>query len=218
MLTGPQRKWQTGNSPQKLVVLLHGYGSNGDNLIDLADMWQPSLPQVVFHSPHAIEPCEAMPFGYQWFGLKDFSPFNMRQGLDKAAPILKTYLEHLLTTYHLNSSDLVLVGFSQGTIMALEMMFYLPGLAGIIGYAGAFYPPSFKAVLGHKPDVLLVHGTADMVVPYPLMIESYTQLQRLGLSPRTYTCTGLGHSIDVEGITQGGQFLQDVFSKIDATV
>lgn len=213
MLSGPQKKCQSGSSPKKLVVLLHGYGSNGENLLDLAQMWSASMEEVEFHSPNAVEPCEAVGFGYQWFGLKDFSPFNMRQGLDKAAPVLKEYLEHLLRIHHLKSSDLALVGFSQGTMMALEMMFHLPGLAAIIGYSGAFYPPVSVTPNLIKPEILLVHGTADTVVPYSLMHESNTQLQRLGVISKTHTCSGLGHSIDMEGITLGGQFLKHIFSQ-----
>lgn len=216
MLSGPQRVCKSGSSPKKLVVFLHGYGANGDNLIDLADMWSASLPEVEFYAPNAPEPCESVPFGYQWFGLKDFSPYNMRAGMDKAAPLLKTYLEHLLITRDLKSSDLILVGFSQGTMMALEMMFHLPGLRGMLGYSGAFYPPVSPATLASKPEVLLVHGTADMVVPYPMMIEGANQLQGLGLTPKTHTCHGLGHSIDLEGISLGGQFLTHIFSQSDA--
>lgn len=216
MLSGPQRICKFGSSPKKLVVLLHGYGANGENLINLADMWAASLPNVEFHAPNAPEICESVPYGYQWFGLKDFSPYNMRAGLDRAAPLLKAYLEQLLTTRGLKSSDLILVGFSQGTMMALEMMFHLSGLRGALGYSGAFYPPLASVDLVSRPEVFLVHGTADMVVPYPMMMEGANQLQLLGVTPKTHTCYGLGHSIDLEGITLGGQFLAHVFSKPDA--
>lgn len=218
MLSGPIKKCKSGASPKKLVVLLHGYGSNGENLIDLAEMWGNYLPEVEFHSPNALEQCDAGPIGYQWFGLKDFSPFNMRQGLDKAAPKLKDYLEGLLRAHQLKSSDLALVGFSQGTMMALEMIFHLPRLAGVVGYSGAFYPPLVVSSPPTTPEILLVHGTADMVVPYAMMQESKKQLQHLGLNPRTHTCPGLGHSIDMSGIKLGGEFLTQVFSQPDPTI
>jgi phospholipase/carboxylesterase len=218
VLSGSQKKTKSGSSPKKLVVLLHGYGANGENLIDLAQMWGESLPDVEFHAPNAVERCESVPLGYQWFGIQDFSPFNMRQGLDKAAPFLKDYLEDLLRTRHLKSSDLALVGFSQGTMMALEMMYCLPDLAAIIGYSGVFYPPISKSSLLPKTEIMLVHGTADMVVPYPLMAQSSQQLQQLGLSVKTHTCPGLGHSINLEGISLGGQFLNQVFSQPDPTI
>lgn len=218
MLSGPTKKCKSGTSPKKLVVLLHGYGSNGENLIDLAEMWGDCLPEVDFHSPNALEPCDAGPFGYQWFGLKDFSPFNMRQGLDKAAPALKDYLESLLRTHQLKSSDLALVGFSQGTMMALEMMFHLPGLAAVVGYSGAFYPPLAVSTPTTTPEILLVHGTADMVVPYSMLQESKNQLQRLGFNSKTHTCPGLGHSIDMGGIKLGGEFLKHVFSQPNPTI
>lgn len=218
VLFGPQRQTKSGSSPKKLVVLLHGYGANGDNLIDLAQMWGDSLPDVEFHAPNAVERCESVPLGYQWFGIQDFSPFNMRQGLDKAAPFLKEYLEDLLRTRHLKSSDLALIGFSQGTMMALEMMFCLPDITAVIGYSGVFYPPTLKASFLPKSKIMLVHGTADMVVPYPLMAQSSQQLQQLGMSVKTHTCPGLGHSINLDGISLGGQFLKQAFSQPDSTI
>ena len=212
MLSGPQRISKSGSPPKKLVVLLHGYGANGENLIHLADMWSGSMPDVEFHAPNAPELCESVPYGYQWFGLKDFSPYNMRAGLDRAVPFLKAYLDQLLTARNLSPSDLILGGFSQGTMMALEMMFHLPELKGILGYSGAFYPPVTSQNLG-SPEVFLIHGTADVVVPYPMMREAVNQLHLLGVRPRTHTCYGLAHAIDGEGISLGGQFLSHAFSK-----
>lgn len=212
MLLGPQQSAKFG-TPKKLVVLLHGYGANGDNLIDIASMWSDILPDVEFHAPNAPEPCMGIPFGHQWFGIADFNPLSMRSGLDKAAPILKEYLESLLTSRKLKSSDLALVGFSQGTMMALEMMFHIPGLRSIVGYSGVFYPPSLITAPKPAPDVLLVHGTADMVVPYYLLGESATQLERFKVNTKTHTSHGLGHSIDLEGITLGGKFLLENFAK-----
>lgn len=211
MLSGPQQNAKSG-SPKKLVVLLHGYGANGENLIDLAQMWSEDLPDVEFHAPNALEPCVGIPFGYQWFGIADFNPLTMRSGINKAAPILKDYIDHLLTSRKLQSSDLALVGFSQGTMMALEMMFHIPGLNSILGYSGVFYPPSLISAKPPVPKVLLIHGTADMVVPYYLMEESAKQLQRFDVNAKTHTSYGLGHSIDLEGISLGGKFLAENFS------
>ena len=95
MLSGSQQNAKSG-IPKKLVVFLHGYGANGENLIDIARSWEEMMPDVEFHSPNAPERCFEIPFGYQWFGLDDFNPLNMRAGLEKAAPILKEYLENLL--------------------------------------------------------------------------------------------------------------------------
>lgn len=193
---------------KKLVLFLHGYGSNGADLLEIGRMWQPSLTNTVFLSPNAIEPMEALPFGnsYQWFGLADFNPLNIRAGLDKARPHLNRFIKRALAEYRLLPSDLIIVGFSQGTMMALEMLFSISKLGGIIGYSGAFYPPARAKPLSPSP-VLLVHGTADVVVPYSAMQAAQTQLRQLDVNVMTKTCTGLGHSIDESGIMAGLDFI-----------
>jgi phospholipase/carboxylesterase len=193
---------------KKLVLFLHGYGSNGADLLEIGHMWQPSLKDTVFLSPNAIERSEINPFSdsYQWFGLSDFNPFNIRAGLDMARPHLNRFIKQSLAEYRLLPSDLIIVGFSQGTMMALEMLFSISKLAGIVGYSGAFYPPA-KAKPLSPPPVLLVHGTADVVVPYSAMQLAQTQLRQLDVNVMTKTCTGLGHSIDESGLMAGLDFI-----------
>lgn len=218
MLSGAQRLPKTGRSPQQLVVLLHGYGADGANLIDLADYWADSLPNAEFIAPNAPEPCDINSLGYQWFGLSDFSPTTVRQGIDRAAPTLKKYLLSLLVERQMSPSQLALIGFSQGTIMALEMMFHLPGLKTIVGYSGAFYPPSSKRLTPPYPEIFLVHGDMDTVVPYSAFEWANKQLQQLGVTPHIHTCKGLGHSIDAEGAVLGDQFLTHIFTSSDSVI
>jgi phospholipase/carboxylesterase len=153
---------------KKLVVLLHGYGSNGFDLMDLAKQWQPFLPACDFLSPHALEASEVNPFdGYQWFSLYDFSPFNVRRGLDRAGPLLAAWLKSELLKRQLGEKDLVLVGFSQGAMMALEMLYHFNQLGGVIGYSGAFYEhQDDDHALSTSTPILLVHGMQDTVVTY----------------------------------------------------
>lgn len=218
LLSGPVLLPQTGNPPQQLVVFLHGYGSNGDDLIDIGTYWADILPDTAFVSPHAPFPCEMNPMGYQWFGLQDFSPFNVRAGIDQARPILVKYLQELLKEYQLTPAQLALVGFSQGTMLALDMIFALPGLGTIIGYSGAFYPPiAEKTPLPH-PDVLLIHGDADMMVPYAAFTEAKRQLSLFGIEARGHTCPGLGHGIDAIGMNLGAQFLKQSFTKTEPVI
>lgn len=194
---------------KKLVLFLHGYGSNGEDLLEIGRIWQPSLEHTAFLSPNAIEPFEGNPFGnsYQWFGLSDFTPLNVRAGLDKARPHLNRFIKQVLADYRLLPSDLILVGFSQGTILALEMLFSISRLGGIIGYSGAFYPP-INATLSSPPPVLLVHGTTDVVVSYAMMQTAQTHLRQLGVNVMTKTCPGLGHSIDEAGLMAGLDFIK----------
>lgn len=196
-----------GKKVDHLVVFLHGYGADGNDLIDLGFVWKNKLSKVAFLSPHALESCEVNPFGYQWFGLRDFSPLNIRGGLDKAGPELSDYLKEKLEKFHLSSSELILVGFSQGTMMALEMLFYFPKLKGILGYSGAFYPPTAKTLQGNQTEVLLIHGDLDAVVPVQTSEEAKRQLDMLELSTKVHICKGVGHSISEEGLELGAKFL-----------
>jgi phospholipase/carboxylesterase len=193
---------------QKLVVLLHGYGSNGDDLLEIAKIWQPNLPNTAFFSPNAIEASEVNPFGgYQWFGLKDFDHTNIRAGLDKARPHINRFLKRLLAEYRLLPSDLIVTGFSQGAMLALDMIYSMARIGGIVGYSGAFYPPANATPLSSVP-VLLVHGTADLVVPYTSLQLAQTQLRKININVMTQTCPGLGHSIDEAGLMAGLDFIK----------
>ena len=177
-------------------------------MINLAAGWQSHLPEFEFVSPHAPESCEINPVGYQWFGLRDFNPFNIRSGLDRSRPVLKKFLLNEINRLGFMPEDLLLVGFSQGTMMALDAMFSFPGVSAIMGYSGAFYPPVGENLKASKPKVRLVHGDSDMVIPYSAMNEAARQLQLFGIEPETYTCNGLGHGIDEKGVRLGWEFLQ----------
>ena len=207
MLDGPRLR-ALSKRPKRLVVLLHGYGASGDDLINLAADWQEQLPEYEFVSPHAPESCEINPVGYQWFGLRDFNPFNIRSGLDRARPILKKFLLNEINRLGFMPEDLILVGFSQGTMMALDAMFSFPGVTAILGYSGAFYPPVGENLKATKPKVMLIHGDTDVVIPYPAMNEAARQLKLFGIEPETYTCKGLGHGINEQGVKLGWEFLQ----------
>lgn len=219
MLTGPGFLPSSGGKARKLVVFCHGYGSNGQDLLDLAPYWSSVLPDVEFLAPNGPETWEGGSSGYhahrgyQWFSLQEFTPDAIQKGLHTARPHLKNYLLDALAHRNLTPADLAIVGFSQGGMMALDMMFALPGLGGIICYSGGFFPPPEDAVLKPYPKVLLVHGDADTIVPYPHFLEAQQQLNTLGVSPQTLTCSRLGHSIDEGGLKAGGSFLSDLFTQ-----
>ena len=211
MLKGPGLLPYSGRKAKSLVVLLHGYGSNGDDLISLAPYWSKMMPDTEFLAPNGPEAWEGYASGYQWFTLQEFTPPSVRTGLDAAQPHLKKYILEALAARNLSPRDLVIVGFSQGGMVALEMMFALPDLRGIICYSGGFYPSGKTPPHEPYPEILLVHGDADTVVPYDFFLEAQMQLKRLGLHPQTLTCAGLGHSIDEEGLKAGEKFLTQLF-------
>jgi phospholipase/carboxylesterase len=212
MLSGPRFISHVPGSLSRLVVFLHGYGASGDDLISLSHEWENLLPPTIFESPNGPETCDVNPVGYQWFGLPDFSPTTIRLGLDRVRPVVVSYLKNLLAEHQLSPHDLALVGFSQGTILALDIMFDMPTLGAVLGYSGAFYPPLTFPKEPINTKVMLVHGTGDTVVPYAAMTYAKIQLQEQGIHVKTHTCDGLGHGIDTQGLQAGGTFLAKCLS------
>jgi phospholipase/carboxylesterase len=213
MIKGPGLLPQSGRKAKNLVIFLHGYGSSGDDLISLAPYWSKIMPDTEFLAPNGPEAWEGYASGYQWFSLQEFTPASVRAGLNAARPHLKKYILEALAARNLSPRDLAIVGFSQGSMVALEMMFALPDLRGILSYSGGFYPSDQAHLQEPYPEILLVHGDADSVVPYDYFLEAEAQLKKLGLSPQTLTCPGLGHSIDEEGLKAGGKFLTHLFAQ-----
>jgi phospholipase/carboxylesterase len=214
-LDGPSRKPASGGKPRQLVLLLHGLGADGNDLIGLAPYWAPLLPDAEFVAPHAPFPCDMAPFGRQWFSLQDRSPATILAGVRAAAPILDAFLDQALASRGLDESQLALVGFSQGTMMSLYV-----GLrraktpAGILGYSGALVGgESLAPEIRARPPVLLVHGDADEVVPPQALPMAVQTLKAARVPVDSLICPGLGHSIDEAGLRRGGQFLSDTLAK-----
>src|SRR5690242_18353856 len=141
-LSGPSRKPASGGAPRQLVILLHGLGADGNDLIGLAPYWAPLLPDAEFVAPDAPFPCDMAPFGRQWFSLQDRSPLAILAGVRAAAPILDVFIDEALKARNLDESRLALVGFSQGTMMSLYVgLRRAKALAGIVGFSGALLGP-----------------------------------------------------------------------------
>ncbi len=195
-----------------MVILFHGYGSNGDDLIGLVPYWQSALPHTVFLSPNAPEPCPGAPGGYQWWPLTNFSPQARAAGVRAAAPIVNGFIDTQLALYYLTDGQLALVGFSQGTMVALHVGPRRERqLAGIVGYSGMLADEdSAAAELRTKPPVLLVHGDNDPMIPVTALHRTKAELERLGFDVATHISRGLDHSVDEAGLRLGDQFLSRV--------
>jgi phospholipase/carboxylesterase len=217
-LDGPIAPPAAGGAPQSMVIFLHGYGSNGDDLIGLAPFWRDALPHTVFLAPNAPQPCPGAPGGYQWWALADLSVQGRAAGVRQAAPALNAYVDAQLARYGLSEERLALVGFSQGTMMALHLgPRRAQALAGIVGYSGMLADPdALAAEVRTKPPVLLIHGDADPMVPFAAMRQAETTLAALGFTVATHASPGLGHSIDAAGLRLGEQFLARALTNVPA--
>jgi phospholipase/carboxylesterase len=213
-LSGPSRPPASGGKPRRLVILLHGLGADGNDLIGLAPYWARLLPDAEFLSPNAPFPCDMAPHGYQWFSSQDRSPEAVLGGVRAAAPILDAFIDEALEERGLGSGKLALVGFSQGTMMSLFVgLRRAEPVAGIVGFSGRLLAPELLASeLRSRPPILLVHGTEDPLVPYSSLAAAETTLKAAGVPVETVTSVGIGHSIDDQGLRQGGQFLKKVLS------
>lgn len=215
-LDGPSHPPLSGEKPEQLVVFLHGYGSNGDDLISLAQYLAPAVPEAEFLSPNAPFPCEINPFGgYQWFGLEERNAETRLAGARQAEPILNAYLDEQLSARGLTEKDVALVGFSQGTMMALHVGLRRPNpLAAIVGYSGMLVAPELLATeMTAKPPVLLVHGMADEVLPFSAMAEAENALKAQGVKVFSEGRPGLPHSIDQRGLELGASILHQALCR-----
>ena len=217
-LDGPRLSPRSGAARQ-LVVFLHGYGADGNDLIELGRAWQPALPQAAFVSPHAPEPCGQAPTGRQWFPLTFRDPNERWVGVNQAAPVLEKFLAAELARQSLPPGALALVGFSQGTMMALHVGLRRAGApAAIVGYSGLLVTPpdgnleAFAATITSRPPVLLVHGDRDDLIPPQALFQTAQALASLGVPVEWHLSAGLGHGIDAEGLRQGGEFLARRFA------
>jgi phospholipase/carboxylesterase len=211
LLDGPSSAPHAGGAPRSIVVLLHGYGSNGADLIGLVPYWRAALPDTLFLAPDAPQACPGAPGGRQWWPLASLSPAALADGVRLAAPSLNAYIDAQLAGHGLTDDRLALVGFSQGTMMALHVGPRRPRpIAGIIGYSGMIADPEALAEeLITQPPILLVHGDADEVLPVAAFHRAKLQLEALGFAVAAKVSAGLGHSVDAMGLELGASFLAD---------
>jgi phospholipase/carboxylesterase len=218
-LNGLRIEPRSGTARQ-LVVFLHGYGADGNDLIDIGRAWQSLLPDAAFVSPHAPRPCGQAPVGREWFPLTFRNPEERWTGVNAAAPVLIEFLDAELARRQLPPSALALVGFSQGTMMSLHVgLRRAVAPAAIIGYSGMLVvpeevdPEAFAAEIRSRPPVLLIHGDADQLIPVQALFHAAQGLAALDVPAQWHISAGIGHGIDQEGLRQGGEFLAKCFAR-----
>ena len=213
-IDGPSIPPKDGGAPEQLVILLHGIGADGNDLIGLVPLYQRVLPKAFFVSPNAPFRFDMAPFGYQWFSLQDFQPNTRLVGVQGAAPVLDAFIDSQLSRWRLNESDLVLIGFSQGAMMALHVgLRREKPLAGIIAHSGMLVGEELLAEeIRSRPPILLTHGAIDEVLPVQALPLAEATLKNAGVDVEAHVMPELGHGIDESTIFLDLRFLMDVFN------
>ncbi len=208
IFSGPRFPPAAGGKPDSIVVLIHGYGADGEDLLSLGKAWAPLLPHTLFIAPHGPAICEENPSGKQWFGLKDWAPSRILTEIQALTPSFNHYLDNLLKLHGLPPEKLALVGFSQGAMLALHIGLHRPQCAGVVAYSGALLddPAGIKVAL---PPVLLVHVTEDQVIPASASQRAETQLKALHVPVTLSLLPRLEHGIDGRALGLGGAFLKE---------
>ncbi|MGH6850494.1 MAG: alpha/beta hydrolase, partial [Methylocella sp.] len=211
-------------APEQLVVFLHGYGANGNDLIAIGKQWRNLMPGAAFVAPNAPEPCSQAPGGRQWFRLFTRDPNERWAGVNKARPVLNAFLDAELDRHGLDDSKLALVGFSQGTMVALHAgLRRARAPAGILGYSGELVAPpehqiTARLAAAKPPPILLVHGSQDELIPAEALFLSAVALAEAKIPCQWHLSIGLGHGIDGEGLVHGGLFLAKCFGLKQASI
>ncbi len=213
-LNGPSLEPAAGGAARQLVILLHGVGSDGSDLIGLAPLLAQALPHAAFVAPNAPYPFEMGPMGFQWFDIQSQDPEERLTQLRATALLVNDFIDSELAKRGLGDADLILGGFSQGTMVSLFVALRRDNpCAGILGYSGRLEAPQVLAdEIRSRPPVLLIHGEEDDRLPVALLEEAERILSENGVPVRTHRCPGLGHGIDQDGIMLGAAFLQQSFA------
>ncbi len=213
-LSGPEAGPASGGDAKQLVIFVHGYGADGNDLFSLSQYFAQAAPDAAFISPNAPYRCAGSPFGYQWYDVWLQDPAERLAAIRSVGAIFDNFIDQQLDKHGLAEDKLVLVGFSQGTMMSL---FVAPRrekpVAGIMGYSGRMEAPDLLASeIRCKPPVVMVHGDSDELLAVSEMHTAAGALADCGVEVSTHVRPGLGHGIDETGIRIGLEFVHRLFA------
>ncbi len=210
-------EYSTTKNPKYLVFLLHGYGANAENLIDLAFEFQSIIPDAYFIAPNAIEPWEGgFPDCYQWFslyvGLQRSALEVLAPKIQNANKILKDLIESQLKRFNLGYENLILAGFSQGSMMAIYQGLILPKkIAGVISFSGKVVEPFLAGdEIISKPNICLIHGTHDSVLPFENFNEAQKIFHNHQIPFEAHKIANMDHTIDNRAVEIAQNFLKKI--------
>ena len=198
------------NKPKQIIVLCHGYGGDGRDISSLAVHWQRFLPDAIFLCPNAPEVCNVNPQGYQWFDLTTEEEEVILEKSLIAEEKLNTFLDQALNNFQLETSNLALVGFSQGSMMSIQVgLKKKEEINCLIGYSGKIInKKNLSDNINSKPKIFLMHGTNDTIVPPTHLLEAKEYLNKCGIKIKTKLFKNCDHKIPVEGSSLGLGFLK----------
>ena len=211
-IDGP-RQPATSEVTKQLVIFVHGYGADGKDLIGLAPYFARHLPDAAFVAPNGPQRCDMSPMGFQWFAISQFDASSRLNGVLEAAPILNQFIDQELENHGLKDENILLVGFSQGTMMSLHVGLRRERqLAGILGYSGLLAGPELIGdEIKSKPPILLIHGDQDEMLPVQHLHDAVDALGGAGLNLEWHVSQGAGHTIAQDGLELGMEFVQRIF-------
>ena len=211
-IDGPRQPAASGATKQ-LVIFVHGYGADGKDLIGLAPYFAQKLPNAAFVAPNGPQRCDMSPMGYQWFAISQSDVSSRLKGVLGAAPILNQFIDQELESHGLTEENLLLVGFSQGTMMSLHVGLRRDRqVAGILGYSGLLAGPELLTdEVKSEPPVLMIHGDKDEMLPVQHLHDAVQALGGAGLNVEWHVSQGAGHTIAQDGLELGMQFVQRIF-------
>ncbi|MCP5322870.1 MAG: dienelactone hydrolase family protein [Candidatus Paracaedibacteraceae bacterium] len=207
-LTGPIQRTKMDTPPEQLFFLLHGWGADGANLLDIALSLSHDFPHAEFHLPNAPLTCEASENGYQWFSLSDESTSALLQAAESTASIVENYIREKTKQAQLDHTKVVLLGFSQGAMLAKHLALTRPNLCNVVAaYSGKLIDVPENMIADRVP-MILIHGDEDIIIPVEAMVESYNILKELEFPVDAYRMVDLGHGINQAGLELGHQFIK----------
>lgn len=196
--------------PKKLIVFIHGLGSDGHDLISLAPLMQPQLPDCYFFSPHGIEAFDMAPFGRQWFSLNDRDPAKIKQLIINNTPLLAAIIQEQQQQLNLSNKDTILVGFSQGMMIGIYLnLMQTEPFYCTVGFSGRLVAPD--QCLNKQTPICIIHGEQDDIADVSELTTAAAYLRKQQIKHRTLIVPDLAHSIDQNGLEFAIEFIKNPY-------